>query len=151
MYGTVEKILFLKSTPLFSGLTGEDLSSLARVAEVCNFPAGATVLKQGDEGDYFYVVIRGSIAVVSGGRELERISTCGTLGELAVLDRKPHSDSFMALEPCELLRVGAEEFFQVLREQPEIAESLLRLLAGEVRDAHKRLAATLAGQVPRAD
>jgi CRP-like cAMP-binding protein len=147
MYGTVEKILFLKSTPLFSGLTGEDLAPLARVAEVCSFPAHVTVLHHGNQGDFFYVVIRGSIAVLSGGRELERITTCGTLGELAVLDRQTQSADFKALEPCELLRVGADEFFQVLREQPEIAESLLRLLAGEVRKAQKRLADTLTGHL----
>ena len=146
MYGTVEKVLFLKSTPLFSGLAGEDISALARVAEVCSFPAETTVIRHGEPGEYFYVVIRGSVSVESGGRELGRVGACGTLGELAVLDRQPHGADFRALEPCELLRVGAAEFFQILREQPEIAESLLRLLAGEVRRTQMRLADALAGQ-----
>ena len=47
MYGTVEKILFLKGTPLFAGLSGEDLASLARVAKVATFSTGDEIFAEG--------------------------------------------------------------------------------------------------------
>ena len=139
MFGTVEKILFLKGTPLFSGLSGEDLAPLARVAEVVTFYPGDFVFTAGVPSDHFYVVINGLLALENRGRELRRVGPQDTIGELAVLDRQPLSTSARAIEESELLRIGADEFFEILHEQPEIAEALLRILAGQVRQAHLQL------------
>lgn len=139
MFGTVEKILFLKGTPLFSGLSGEDLAPLARAAEVVTFYPGDFVFTAGVPSDHFYVVISGMLSLENRGRELRRVGPQETIGELAVLDRGPVSTSARALEISELLRIGANEFFEILHEQPEIAEALLRILAGQVRQAHTQL------------
>ncbi len=139
MYGTVEKILWLKAAPLFAGLSGEDLAPLARVAEVITLAPGQMVFTEGSPSDHLYVVIRGLVALESHGRELRRIAPIHTLGELEVLDRGPEDTSARVLEEALLLRIGEEEFFEVLHEQPEIAEALIRILAGQVREAHQRL------------
>jgi len=139
MFGTVEKILFLKGTPLFSDLSGEDLAPLARVAEVLTVYPGDFVFTSGVRSDHFYVVISGLVSLQDRGRELRRVGPQETLGELAVLDREPLSNSARALQVTELLRIGADEFFEILHEQPEIAEALLRILAGQVRQAHRLL------------
>jgi ATP/ADP translocase/HEAT repeat protein len=139
MFGTVEKILFLKSTPLFSGLSGEDLAPLARVAEFLTVYPGDFVFTAGVQSDHFYVVVSGQVSIQDRGRELRRVGPQETLGELAVLDREPLSTSARALQTTELLRIGADEFFEILHEQPEIAEALLRIMAGQVRQAHKQL------------
>lgn len=141
MYGTVEKILLLKATPLFSRLSGEDLAPLARVAEAAVFAANDLIFEEGDPGDHFYVVVSGLVAREGRGREIRRVGPKETIGELAVLDRKPQPTSARALQPTELLRIGAEEFFEILHEQPEIAEALIGILAGQLRDAHMRLLA----------
>ncbi len=139
MYSTVEKILFLKGTPLFSRLPGEDLAPLARVAEVIHFPEGKLVFEEGGPGDYFYVLITGEVLLESEETELRRVCPPGVIGELAVLDRGSQSCSARALKPSDLLRIGSEEFFEVLHEQTEIAEALIRILAGEVREIQQHL------------
>jgi len=140
MYGTVEKILFLKGTSLFAGLSGEDLAPLARVATVTTFSTGDEIFTEGIPSHHFYVIISGLVALESQGKELRRIGPPETLGELAVLDGGPQDASACALQPTELLRVGAEELFELLHEQVQIAEALIRILAGQVREAHQRLA-----------
>ncbi len=139
MHGTLEKILLLKAAPLFSGLAGEDLAPLARVAETAAFAGGDVIFEQGQPSGHFYVVVSGLVSVEVSGREIRRVGPNETLGELAVLDRKPQTTSARALQSGELLRIGAEEFFEILHEQPEIAESLIGILAGQLRDAHVRL------------
>ncbi len=141
MYGTVEKILLLKATPLFSRLSGEDLAPLARVAEVAVFAAAEWIFREGEPSDEFYVVVGGLVALEARGRELRRVGPKETFGELDVLDRGPQTRSARALEPTELLRIGGEEFFEILHEQTEIAEALIGILAGQLRDAHRRLLA----------
>jgi len=139
MTSTVEKILFLKGTPLFLRLPGEDLAPLARVAEVVRFSEGDVVIRKDEPGDYFYVVIHGLILLESEGTELRRVEPPGVIGELAVLERNAQSCTARALQPSDLLRIGADEFFEVLHEQTEIAEALIRILACEVREAQQDL------------
>lgn len=139
MYSTIEKILLLKRTPLFSRLSGEDLAPLARVAEVIQLSEGDYVFREGDAAEHFYVAIRGLILLESQDTELRRVAPPGMIGELAVLDRGAQSCSARALQASELLRIGADEFFEVLHEQTEIAETLIQILAGEVREAQRSL------------
>lgn len=141
MYSTIEKILLLKATPLFSHLSGEDLAPLARVAEAAVFAANDLIFEEGEPSDHFYVVVSGLVAREGRGREIRRVGPKETIGELAVLDRKPQPTSARALQPTELLRIGADEFFEILHEQPEIAEALIGILAGQLRDAQIRLLA----------
>ncbi len=139
MYGTVEKILLLKATPLFSSLSGEDLAPLARVAQSAVFDKDDLIIKEGEPSDHFYVVVSGLVARGGHGREKRRVGPNETFGELAVLDRKLQTVSARALERTEVLTIGAEEFFEILHEQPEIAEALIGILAGQLRDAQIRL------------
>ncbi|HYK91474.1 MAG TPA: MFS transporter [Acidobacteriota bacterium] len=139
MYGTIEKILLLKATPLFSALSGEDVAPLARVAETAVYAKDELIVKEGEPSDHFYVVVSGQVVREGRGREIRRVGPNETFGELAVLDRKPQTVSARALDRTELLRIGAEEFFEILHEQPEIAEGLISILAGQLRDAQIRL------------
>ena len=135
LYATVEKILFLKSAPVFEHVSGEDLAALARVAEVETFSAGQMVFREGDIGDALYVVVRGKIGIESGGERLATLGPCEAFGEMAVLDEVPRSGTAVVEEEAELLRIGSEEFYEILHEQVEIAEGVIRMLTRRLREA----------------
>ena len=135
LYATVEKILFLKSAPVFERVTGEDLAALARVADVETFAAGQTVFHEGDMGDALYVVVRGKIGIESGGERLATLGPGEAFGEMAVLDEVPRSGSAVVEEEAEVLRIGSEEFYEILHEQVEIAEGVIRMLTRRLREA----------------
>lgn len=135
MHSTLEKILFLKSTALFGNVPSEDLAPLARVATVERFPVGATIVTEGEVGDRLYVLIAGKVAVTARG---ERVATLGpgeAVGEMAVLDAAPRSASAIADEETTALCIGSEEFYEILHEQVEIAEGVIRMLTRRLRDA----------------
>ena len=135
LYATVEKILFLKSAPVFAHVSGEDLAALARVAEVETYPAGQLVFREGDMGDALYVVVRGKIGIERGGERLATLGPGEAFGEMAVLDEVPRSGSAVVEEETEVLRIGSEEFYEMLHEQVEIAEGVIRMLTRRLRDA----------------
>lgn len=142
MYSTIEKILLLKSAPLFEKVAGEDLAGLARVAEVETYAAGQTVFEEGEIGDNLYIVLKGRVAIETGGPGGRRLATLGrgeTFGEMAVLDAEPRSATARALEETELLSIGSEEFYEILHEQAEIAEGVVRLLTRRLREADRAL------------
>ena len=62
MYSTVEKLLTLRTAPMFEKLRSEDLTPLARVAEVDRLEAGDVIFEEGELGSALYVVVRGTVA-----------------------------------------------------------------------------------------
>ncbi len=135
MYATVEKILFLKSAPVFERVSGEDLAALARVAEVETYAPGQVVFHEGDMGDALYVIVRGKVDIASGGERLAALGLGEAFGEMAVLDEVPRSATATAAEETEVLRIGSEEFYEILHEQVEIAEGVIRMLTRRIREA----------------
>lgn len=140
MYSTVEKILLLKRAPLFERLPGDDLSPLARVAEMETHPKGEVIFREGDMGDALYVVVRGRVDVRKGGERLAELGPQEVFGEMAVLDASPRSASAVAVEDTDVLRIGSEEFYEVLRERVDIAEGIIRMLTRRLRDANRETA-----------
>jgi len=139
MYSTVEKVLFLKSAPVFERVSGEDLAPLARVAEVEIYSTGEPITREGETGDALYIIIRGRVTISVEGRLIATLGPGEAVGEMAVLDSSPRSATATAVEETEVLRIGSEEFYEVLHEQVEIAEGIIRLLSARLRDADSEI------------
>jgi HEAT repeat protein/ATP/ADP translocase len=140
MYSTVEKILFLKSAPVFERVAGDDLAPLARIAEEEVVAPGSAITREGDPGDALYIIVRGRVQVSRDGVPLATLGAGDTLGEMSVFDGAPRSATGTALEETEVLRIGNEEFYEVLHEQVEIAEGVIRVLSDRIRNLDREVA-----------
>jgi CRP-like cAMP-binding protein len=136
MRSTVEKIVILKTTPVFEKIPAADLAPLARVATEETFAANTRIFAAGDHGDSLYVVVRGRVQVAHGGEVLASLGPGEAFGEMAVLDASPRSADALAAEETEVLRIGSEEFYEILHEQVELAEGVIRMLARRLRLAN---------------
>lgn len=139
MISTVEKILFLESVPLFSMLSGENLAPLARAAEVIEPVAGVDIFREGEPADALFVIMRGTVIIDTGGHAVATIGEREAFGEMGVLDGSPRAATAKAGPEVTLLRIGSEEFLEILHEQPELAEGILKILAARLREADRRL------------
>lgn len=139
MLSTVEKLLLLRTTPMFEKLRGDDLAPLAQVAEVESYAQGETIFDEGEPGDALFIVIRGGVSITKGGKVLARLGKNETFGEMSVLDEGPRSACARASEDTELLRIGSEEFADVLHDQVEIAEGVIRVLSRRLRETNAAL------------
>jgi ATP/ADP translocase len=139
MYSTLEKILLLKRASIFDKVNSEDLAALARVATVAVYAPGETIVREGDAGDALFIIVRGSVGVVHDKQQVASLGPGEPFGEMAVLDREPRSASAAALEETEVLWIGSEEFYEVLHEQVEIAEGVIRMLSNRLRGATAEL------------
>ncbi len=132
---TVEKIVVLKSTPVFEKIASEDLAPLARVATEELYPDGARIFAEGDHGDSLYVVVRGKVRIIKGADTLAELGPGEAFGEMAVLDAAPRSGDALCVGETEVLRIGSEEFYEILHEQVELAEGIIRMLVRRLRGA----------------
>ncbi len=137
MYSTLEKILMLKGTPLFSRVAAEDLAGLARLAEERSFAAGERIVTEGEVGDELYLVMSGSVAITRSGAPVSTLSPGDEFGEIAVLDAGPRTATATAVVDTEVLAVTSEEFYEILYEQAEIAEGVIRMLVKRLREVQE--------------
>ena len=84
----------IRIIPLFSGLSREDIAKIVGYLAEVGFPAGTTILSQGDTGDALYLIQSGAVHIkleVGGGRA-ETIALLGPqeyFGEMALLSLAP--------------------------------------------------------------
>ena len=133
----------LRISPLFYGLSQEELSTVLSVSEVANFPAKSLVIKQDDPSDYFYVILQGSVRVFrshSDGNpvEITKLRTGSFFGEMAVLDGSPRSVSIETLTDSCLLKISRENFLLEIEKVPRIALKLLRGMSVRVRKTDEK-------------
>jgi CRP-like cAMP-binding protein len=126
--------------PLFEGLSKKQLRKVTDLADVARFMAGATLVKQGDIGDSFYVVLTGQAKVVVSGRTVNRLLPGEHFGEISLLDGKPRTASVVAETEMTLVIITQKDFLGLLVKDPEITLCLLEGMARTVRRLDRSLA-----------
>jgi CRP-like cAMP-binding protein len=131
----------LKKSALFSGLGDRQLKRLAHYAMVQQLAAGAVVVKRGDTGAGFYVVLDGQLAVRRGTRTVARLGPGDFFGELALFDKRARSADVVTLEPTNLVALTRWEFWGFAGNHPDILRTILAEMA-------RRLAENARAPVP---
>lgn len=108
--------------------------------ETASLPAGTPLVKEGEEGDAFFVIIDGTASVRREDQVLTDVGPGASFGELALLDGEPRSASVIATADVSVAVLGVRMFRTLLREFPEMAIQLMAGLAGDVRRARDELA-----------
>ena len=86
-----------------------------------------------DTGDCLYVVHTGRVDVITFGTLLESVGPNGIFGEMAMIDDGPRSAAALTSEPTELAVVDKTTFLTLVREEPEFALRVMRVLAQRIR------------------
>jgi HEAT repeat protein len=136
----MERVLFLRKVSLFAELPPRDLARIAAVAAERTFADGETIAGQGEAGDEMHIVVSGRVRVLRaapGGSEAElAVRTEGdVVGEMALITREPRMASLVADGEARTLQVGRREFEGVLRERPDTAIALIRILSHRLAES----------------
>ena len=140
MISTIERVLFLRSVPLFRTIGGEELAQVAQIAQEAYFAPGETFIRQGEAGDCLYVVIDGAVDVLVEGRlRVARVGAKGILGEMAVLTDAPRAASCTAADDTIALRIDRDDFWELMERQPAVALGVIREMSERLEEMHRRL------------
>jgi CRP/FNR family transcriptional regulator, cyclic AMP receptor protein len=123
----LEDVLAL--VPMFRGLSRKQLKHVASVCEVGDFMSGHAIVKEGDPGDAFYVVLTGQAAVSAKGRFLARLLPGDHFGEIAVVDGGPRTATVTTELPSTLLILTRANFRSAMLDDPELAFHMLAEMA----------------------
>ncbi len=134
----------LRTVPIFSELSDEDITSLAHLALRKRYPKDTVVFFENEEGDFFFTITEGRIKVTilgDDGREviLSVLGPGDFFGEMALLDNEPRSATAIAVEESELLSLHRNDFQTVLNENKSITSALIRVLSARLRRANHQI------------
>jgi signal transduction histidine kinase len=108
----------LRKSPLFNGLSDEELQQLMDNAKHVSLRAGEILMKQGDPGDSAFVVVSGEFEVQKqSGQSLIKIDVRNpgdVVGEMALLSRGQRNATVIAKTDSETLCISQEIFENLL-------------------------------------
>jgi len=119
----------LRKSPLFQGLSDDELQTLMDNARPVSLRAGEALMKQGEPGDSAFVVLKGEFAIhKQSGQSLIKIdvrSPGDVLGEMALLSQTPRSATVTAVTDCETLCISKDAFEKLLSTSSTAALAVL--------------------------
>ncbi len=119
----------LASVSLFSGLGKRELQVAVKLGHDLSFNAGQTIVKEGELGIGFYVILSGKAEVRRKGKVLSQLGKGEFFGEMAVLDNQPRSADVVAVEPTRCAAYTAWSFEALIHLRPAIPAAIMAELA----------------------
>lgn len=138
------RLQLLAPMPLFAHCTERELRAVAAATRPRRLDTDAVLFREGDPGDELYLLISGRMRIERNGAPLAVLGPGSNFGEMAMLDERTRSAAAIAAEPCELLVIHRDAFFQLLKGNPQLAMkilwNLLLRLSANLRATNVRLA-----------
>ena len=104
----------LRAIPLFRPLAPQIIERLSRDLVPLEAKEGDVIIRQGDEGDRFYVIEDGSVGIEIDGRRIADRGPGAFFGEIALLRDIPRTASVKALTDARLSTLSREEFLAAI-------------------------------------
>ena len=107
---------FLEEVPLLSSLTPYERSKIADALESQKFPAGHTIIREGDPGHSFYLLEAGEAVAYRSGNDTPVLhyKKGDFFGELALLNDAPRAASVVSQTEVKVARLGKSAFQRLL-------------------------------------
>lgn len=137
-------LVVLRNIPLFSGLDESELERLSKVAMRRRAARGEQVVRAGEDAETLIVMLTGRAKVTNfdeEGREiiLAWLGPGEFFGEMGLIDGSSRSASVVAVENCELLTIGKQEFQRCMQDNFQVAQKLMQILVRRLREADRNI------------
>ena len=132
-----EWVTVLAEVPLFANLPRRHLKRVASLARMRRYGSGTSIVRAGDAGTAFFVLIDGAARVTPPKGRARRLGSGDFFGEMALLDDSPRSADVVADGEVLVMTISRSAFGKLLKSEPALAYELLRTLAARLRAAEK--------------
>ncbi|WP_235590050.1 MULTISPECIES: mechanosensitive ion channel family protein [Burkholderiaceae] len=128
-----ERESLLKQVPLFSSLSGDEISRLAQRLSRHEYQSGHRIFAPGTIPESLSIIYSGVLSVKfdsgTGEREINRVGPGEAFGESGLLAGLPMNVTITTLTPCVLFQLSKEDMTSFLKEFPDVATQMCLLLA----------------------
>ena len=118
----------LRSVDLFRHLDKNTLKPLIEASSLAGVPEGGVIVNEGEAGDYFYIIIRGTARVSHNLGDstinLALMHSGDYFGEWSVLTGAPRAATVSAMNRVDMLRIERSAMLEFIQQQPEVGERI---------------------------
>jgi CRP-like cAMP-binding protein len=126
------KIDLIAKVPLFAGLSKRELGQIASIVEEIDLPEDKVLIREGERGREFYVLLDGEAEVTRDGKRLATRRSGEFFGEIALVSSLPRIATVTTRKPVRALVIRDVEFRALLQRTPAIALKVLNAVAARV-------------------
>ncbi len=123
----------MRNVPLFRGMSTSDLETVADRASETTFEDGATVTREGEPGEAFYIVIEGRLHVSQQGNVIRELGPGDFLGEISLVDGRPRTATVTAVGPVQALVIRRADFLEMVEWDSAVRLGILMALTERIR------------------
>merc|ERR1711974_7146 len=110
---------FLARVPILSQLNKYERLTVADALQEASFKSDETIVRQGEPGDIFYIILEGEVSVTqlqADGvvREVARLKASDYFGEIALLTDRPRAATVTATCPVRCVQLDRARFNRVM-------------------------------------
>jgi CRP/FNR family transcriptional regulator, cyclic AMP receptor protein len=127
-----EKVRIISRIPLFEACSQAELARIATITTQLDVPDGEVLIREGETGDLFFVLVKGSAEVRKGRRRIAMLGAGDFAGEIALLTDAPRTATVTTTSPVTALRATRKGFSALLETSPRIQQKVLKALAGRL-------------------
>ena len=136
----------LRRVDFLRDLTEEEIKVILPTVQVREFGAGETIVRQGDEGDSFYIIRRGVVEILVRAEDgsMRLVNTLGPpsfVGEAALMTGQPRNATNRAKTDVEVIEIDREGFTRLFKSHPEAAEQMSEIIATRMTQRLEAMAA----------
>lgn len=134
----------IRRVPLFSLMPQAQAQRIASVVQKKRLRRGEVVVTQGQKSQALFIILSGRVRVVATddkGREVI-LATLGPgdhVGEMSLIDGKPHSATCRTDVQTDLLVLARSDFEACLPEPQSMAHAIMRALVQRLREADRKI------------
>ena len=129
----VEKVIALEGVELLKNLTPDQLSRIASIATVDRFPPASKVIQPDQPLDSLFIVLDGSVELSRDSQVIHVAGQNEVLGAWALFDDTPMPITVSTVEHTTLMRIGREDFHDLLSDNVEIMAAIFSTLVKRFR------------------
>jgi CRP/FNR family transcriptional regulator, cyclic AMP receptor protein len=130
-----EKVEWIRHVPLFTQCSKRELAQIAGIADEIDLREGKVLIREGERGREFFVLLEGNAEVTKDGRRINTLGPGDFFGEIALVSQSPRTATVTATSPVHTLVITDRSFRRLLDDQPEIQRKVLLALAERLAPA----------------
>jgi CRP-like cAMP-binding protein len=123
----------LRLVPLFNGMTDRSFEAIASLASEADFALGDDLVRQGEPGDRFIILVDGRARVERDGKLMRELGPGEFLGEISLIDGSPRTASVTALSPIHAFVIDRAGFLELIERIPVFRLEVMNALTERLR------------------
>ncbi len=135
--GNLPVCAFVSSSHLFKKVEENDLALVYGSGRLQKYATGQVIVREGDEGQEFFLLMSGTVKVVTAGKrgpvELAQLSRGAYFGEVSLLTGRPRTATVAALDEVEVISLLNSDMEGILRRYPKVRKLMQAVVEGRVR------------------